>query len=268
MVQERPVDGVVGTPRPGRSGAGAGGTYDRIGVGYSDQRVPEPTWEALIHAALGSSRTVVNVGAGSGSYEPTDRRVVAVEPSSTMLAQRVGLHPAVQGVAEHLPFPDDTFDAAMGVLTVHHWTDPARGLAEMARVARRQVLVVFEPLAAHRFWLLDYFPEALSSDVELNAPTPSDVGRHLDVIDVQTMGVPAECRDGVAAAYWRRPHAYLDPVVQRSMSLLALLPDDVVARGAAALASDLDDGTWHARHGHLLEQERADFGYRLVVAGT
>ena len=264
--KERWVDAVVGSLRA--EGTGADALYDRIGVGYAGQRVSEPTWVSQIGAALGASRSVLNVGAGSGNYEPVDRRVVALEPSSTMLAQRDGRHPAVQGVAEHLPFPDGCFDAALGTFTVHHWTDPARGLAELARVADRQVLVVFEPLVAHGFWLLDYFPEVLTSDVELNAPTPDDVGRHLDVVDVQTMWIPAECRDGVAAAYWRRPEAYLDPVVQRSMSLLALLPESVVARGTAELAADLADGTWLERHGHLLEQDRADYGYRLVIAGS
>lgn len=241
-------------------------TYDRIGTGYATQRVPEPTWVAQIGAALGDATSIVNVGAGSGNYEPTDRPVVALEPSSTMLAQRSSVHPAVQGVAEHLPFRTGAFDVALGTFTVHHWPDRAAGLRELRRVSRRQVLVVYEPLVVHRFWLVDYFPEVLASDVEANAPTPDEIGRHLDVVDLQTMWIPADCRDGVAAAYWRRPEAYLDPAVQRSMSILALLPDDVVARGTARLASDLEDGTWSSRHGHLLDQERADYGYRLVVA--
>ena len=115
--------------------------------------------------------------------------------------------------------------------------------------------------------MIDYFPESLDSPAESNAPTPASIGTVLDVVDVQTMWIPAECSDGVAAAYWRRPEAYLDPAVQQSMSLLALLPRDVLARGTARLRSDLDDGTWLARHGHLLEQDTADYGYRLVIAG-
>ncbi len=242
--------------------------YDRIGRGYSTQRIPEPTWAAQIDAALGEAASVLNVGAGSGNYEPVQRSVVALEPSWEMLAQRRSPHPAVQGVAEHLPFPDDSFDAAMGVLTVHHWTDQRAGLDELRRVSARQVLMVFEPLEAHRFWLLDYFPEALDSPVESSAPTPDTLAEVLDVVDVQTMWIPADCSDGVAAAYWRRPEAYLDPDVQRSMSLLALLPHDVLARGTARLASDLEDGTWNDRHGHLLDQDTADYGYRLVIAGN
>lgn len=241
--------------------------YDRIGKGYSAKRIPEPTWVAQIAAALGDARTVLNVGAGSGNYEPTDRSVVALEPSWEMLSQRRSTHPAVRGVAEHLPFADGTFDATMGTLTVHHWSDRAAGLRELQRVSDRQVLVVYDPLVAHSFWMVDYFPEALDSPIESNAPTPQSIGEVLRVIDVQTMWIPADCSDGVAAAYWRRPEAYLDPAVQRSMSLLALLPPDVLERGSAQLRADLDDGTWHARHGHLLELDRADYGYRLLIAG-
>jgi SAM-dependent methyltransferase len=242
--------------------------YDRIGRGYAAQRVPEPTWVAQIEAALGDAGSVLNVGAGSGNYEPRDRSVVALEPSSAMLAQRSNPHPAVQGTAEQLPFPDSTFDAAMGTFTVHHWTDQLAGLRELRRVSKRQLLVVYEPLEAHRFWLLDYFPEVLAAPTESNAPTPDTLRATLDVIDVQAMWIPADCSDGVAAAYWRRPEAYLDPAVQRSMSILALLPDEVIARGTTRLESDLEDGTWLAHHAHLLEQDAADYGYRLVVAGS
>lgn len=240
--------------------------YDRIGTGYATQRIPEPSWVAQIDSALGDSGTVLNVGAGTGNYEPTDRSVVALEPSTAMLAQRRSRHPSVQGVAERLPFLDASFDAAMCTFTVHHWSDQMAGLREMRRVSGRQVLVVYEPLIAHRFWLVDYFREILDSPAETGAPTPREIADVLDVLDVQTLWIPADCSDGVAAAYWRRPEAYLDPAVQRSMSILALLPDDVVARGTARLASDLRDGTWIRRHGALLEQERADYGYRLVIA--
>ncbi len=240
--------------------------YDQIGRGYAAQRVPEPTWVAQIEAALGDAESVLNVGAGSGNYEPAGRSVVALEPSSAMLAQRSNPRAAVQGAAEQLPFRDATFDAAMGTFTVHHWTDQPAGLRELRRVSKQQVLVVYEPLAAHRFWLLDYFPEVLDAPTESDAPTPDDIGTVLDVIDVQTMWIPADCSDGVAAAYWRRPEAYLDPAVQQSMSILALLPHDVIARGVDRLASDLEDGTWLAHHAHLLDRDAADYGYRLVIA--
>jgi hypothetical protein len=246
----------------------AGPIYDRIGRGYAAQRIPEPSWVAQIDVALGDAVSVLNVGAGSGNYEPVARSVVALEPSSEMLTQRVNSHPAVRGTAEHLPFRSGTFDATLGTFTVHHWSDRVAGLWELRRVSERQVLVVYEPLVAHEFWLLDYFPEVLAAPTESSAPTPDDIAAVLDVVDVETMWIPAECSDGVAAAYWRRPEAYLDPAVQRSMSILALLPHEVIARGAARLAADLDDGTWLARHSHLLEQDRADYGYRLVVAAS
>lgn len=248
---------------------GAGTTapiYDRIGRGYAAQRIPEPSWIAQIDAALGDAGSVLNVGAGSGNYEPVDRAVIALEPSSAMLAQRSSPHPAVQGAAELLPFRDATFDAAMATFTVHHWTAKTSGLRELRRVAERQVLVVFEPLVTHDFWLLDYFPEVLAAPTETQAPTPADIGAILDLVDVQTLWIPADCTDGVAAAYWRRPEAYLDPAVQQSTSVLALLPDDALARGTARLASDLDDGTWLETHAQLLDQEAADYGYRLVIA--
>lgn len=240
--------------------------YDTIGEGYAAQRVAEPSWVTQISDALGDSRTIVNVGAGSGNYEPTDRGVVALEPSSTMIAQQTNSIPVVRGIAETLPFRTGAFDAALCTLTVHHWSDPDAGLQELRRVSERQVLVVYEPVVSMQFWLADYFPEVRESPMELDTPTPESIGRVLDVVDVQTMWIPAGCTDGVAAAHWRRPEAYLDPAVQRSMSMLALLPDDALARGTAALGADLADGTWHARYGHLLEQDEVDYGYRLVVA--
>jgi hypothetical protein len=155
----------------------------------------------------------------------------------------------------------------MGTLTVHHWRDRTAGLRELQRVSNRQVLVVYDPAVAHTFWMIDYFPEALDSPIERDAPTPQGIAQVLEVRDVQTMWIPADCSDGVAAAYWRRPEAYLDPAVQGSMSLLALLPPEVLERGSARLRADLDDGTWQRRHGHLLEMDRADYGYRLVISG-
>lgn len=241
--------------------------YDSIGQRYSDFRRPEPTWEQQIWQALGSARTVLNIGAGAGSYEPTDRTVVAVEPSATMIDQRPAMAaPAIQGVAEALPFADDTFDVAMGVLTMHHWTDPVRGLTELARVAPRQVLTVYEPAPAHDLWLVDYFPMVRTSDLEVNAPTPEFVGQTLAVTDVQTLWVPRECREGFAGAYWARPERYLDPGVQGSISMIALLDDAHVRYGTERLRSDLDSGRWHDKYAAGLPADRADFGYRLVIA--
>jgi SAM-dependent methyltransferase len=209
----------------------------------------------------------VNVGAGSGSYEPLDRTVVAVEPSPTMVAQRVGRSPLVtRATAEALPFPDRAFDAALAVLTVHHWADRAAGLREMRRVSRRQVVLFFEPLETHGFWALDYFPEAVELPTERTAPGEADLGAELRVREVVPVLVPADCRDGFGVAYWARPEAYLDPVVQAGMSWLAMLPDEVRRRGTEHLRRDLESGEWDRRLGHLRTQATYDGGYRLAVA--
>ncbi len=244
--------------------------YDSIGQRYAEARRADPRIAEQIRAALGDARHVVNVGAGTGNYEPTDRAVVAVEPSSTMLAQRApGAAPAVQGVAEHLPFADDTFDAAMATLTVHHWSDPAAGLAELRRVADRQVIFVFDRTHIATYWLVDdYFPEYWEMESEQRAPTPAEIGQHLDVRRVEVIPVPADCTDGFGAAYWQRPEAHLDPAVRASMSWLAQLDPAVVERDVARLAAELADGTWESKHGHLRQLDAIDLGYRLVVCGA
>src|SRR5215469_10025172 len=132
----------------------AGKLYDAIGVGYPATRQTEPRIAARIWAALGNADTVLNVGAGTGSYEPPDRDVTAVEPSAVMRAQRpVGAAPCVAATADRLPFPDQSFDAAMAVLSDHHWPDPIAGLQEMRRVARRVVLFNFDVAHLSEFWL-------------------------------------------------------------------------------------------------------------------
>lgn len=222
---------------------------------------------AAIHTALGDAATIVNVGAGAGSYEPRDRTVVAVDPSPTMLAQRRGRSGlVVRGVAEALPFADGTFEAALAVLTVHHWRDRAAGLGEMRRVSRRQVVFFFEPLESHGYWALDYFPGAVDLPFERDAPGEDDLRAALSVRDVRPVLVPADCRDGFGAAYWARPEAYLDPAVHAGMSWLALLPAAVVRRGTARLRRDLESGEWDRRHGHLRTQAFYDGGYRLAIA--
>lgn len=247
----------------------AGTTYQRIGLGYGGHRREEPSWQRAISAALGAASSVVNVGAGAGSYEPRDRSVVAVEPSTVMLGQRPdGAAPAVRAVAEALPFADDTFDAALAVLTVHHWSDPELGMAELRRVARLQVAVTWDPeVVATSFWFTrDYLPEALEREVGL--PTVREISAALGTTSaVSVLEVPHDCRDGFFAAYWRRPRAYLDPDVRGAISAFALLDQRLVDRAVRRLASDLDDGTWTARYGDLAAHESLDLGYRLVVAG-
>jgi SAM-dependent methyltransferase len=244
-------------------------TYDAIGKTYTRTRRPDPRIAARIAAALGDARSVVNVGAGAGSYEPTGSFVVAVDPSPTMLAQRAGdAGPAVVAVGEHLPFPDATFEAAMATLTLHHWPDVKRGLAEMRRVARRQVVFFFEPANSMAYWLGDYCPEVLQLPSERNAPGTDDIAAVLDVRSVEAVPVPADCTDGFGGAYWNRPERYLEPDVQAGISSFAQLDpaarDDFTRR----LRDDLESGAWDAKYGHLREQAECDLGYLLLTAGS
>jgi SAM-dependent methyltransferase len=220
---------------------------------------------AAITRALADAATVVNVGAGAGSYEPPDRRVVAVEPSAAMVAQRrPGSAPVVRASATHLPFRDASFAAALAVLTVHHWPDRPRGLAELARVARdRVVLLTWDP-ATPGFWLVDeYFPEIWTIDRPI-FPTLEDLRRALGAIEIRPLAVPHDCTDGFLGAYWRRPEAYLDPGVRGAISTFSKIGE--VEPGIARLRRDLDDGTWLRRHADLLDQADLDLGYRLVIA--
>lgn len=239
--------------------------YDRIGHGYSVGRRTDPRIAAHLEHALGDAGTVLNVGAGPGSYEPAGRRVVAVEPSAVMRAQRpAAAAPVVGAVAEALPFPDDTFDAAMAVLSDHHWRDPLAGYRELRRVARRLVVFQWDATWFDRFWLIrDYLPEALT----LRGRQPS-LRERVDVVDgrVLPVPVPADCVDGFFHAYWARPHAYLDPAVRRVTSVWARLGPEVEQRAVRVLAADLDSGAWERRNGHLLELDEVDLGARLVVA--
>lgn len=241
--------------------------YDEIGRSYTKTRREDPRVAAAIHSCLGTATTIVNVGAGAGSYEPADRVIVAVDPSVHMLRQRQGRTiNVVRGIAEALPFPDDAFDAAMAVLTVHHWSDPRAGLQEMRRVSQRQIVFFFEALHTHHFWGLDYFPEALALPSETNPPDEQLLREHLDVHAVHEVLVTHDCLDGFGAAFWARPEAYLDRDVQDGMSWLALLPADVRERGTRQLEADLASGEWDRRHGHLREQATFDAGYRIAIA--
>ena len=243
--------------------------YDRIGQGYTSTRRSDPRIAAAILDALENARSVLNVGAGAGAYEPSGGSVVAVEPSWHMIQQRAnGAPPAVQASAEALPFKAKAFDAALAVLTLHHWSDWRSGLREMRRTATRLVLFMFDPaVVARRFWLTEvYFPEIAELD-RGRSPSVAEVAAELDPCRVEPIAIPHDCVDGFLAAYWRRPEAYLDPEVRNSISALALVDDDVLAPGIARLRADLESGAWRERNAELLDLDALDLGYRLVVAG-
>lgn len=239
--------------------------YDSIGRGYAVHRRPDPRIARRIAEALGDALSVVNVGAGAGSYEPADRAVVAVEPSGEMVRQRAAdAAPAVRARAEQLPFRDRAFDAAMATLTIHHWADAARGLAEMRRVARERVAILTWDPGHAGWWLVrDYFPEIPVMDRAV-FPSLEVMRAALGPFEVHTIPVPADCVDGFLGAYWRRPEAYLDDGVRGAISTFAKLTD-VDAR-IARLRADLADGRWQARNDELLALDELDLGYRLVVA--
>lgn len=240
--------------------------YDRIGAGYARHRRADPRIARQVSGALGDAGRVVNVGAGTGSYEPVDRAVVAVEPSAVMVAQRpAAAAPAVRAVAEDLPFADGSFDAAMAVITVHHWTDLDAGLAELCRVAPRVVVLTFDPAIHFGYWLFDYLPEARQLPSAAGPPV-DDLARRLGARS-EVVAVPADCVDGFNWAYWRRPEAYLDAEVRACISGLAQLPTPVVEAAVARLAADLADGAWDARYGQLRRLEQIDGGFRLLVRG-
>jgi SAM-dependent methyltransferase len=241
--------------------------YDTIGDGYGVYRRPDPRIAAAISLTLEDADTVLNVGAGAGSYEPADRYVVAVEPALSMIRQRgAGSAPVVQASATHLPFRDEAFAAALAVLTLHHWPDRARGLAELARVARRRVVMLTWDPASPNFWLIDdYFPALAAMDRPI-FPTIEELRRAFGHIEIHALPIPHDCTDGFLGAYWRRPHAYLDPGVRGAISTFTKL--DSPEPGLSRLRNDLADGTWERRHGHLLAASELDLGYCWVIART
>ncbi len=244
--------------------------YDRIGVGYRQVRRPDPRIAARIEAALGDARTVLNVGAGTGSYEPSDRDVTAVEPSRVMIDQRPpGAAPVVQANAETLPFADDDFDAAMAIVTIHHWAEVAAGLAEMARVARRVVVLTFDPAPMSQLWLVrDYFPSTLDIHGEAMPPIVELAAMLGPSARIEPVPIPRGCEDGFFCALWDRPEMHLDPEVRRASSVWHLAPVEETERGLAALRADLETGAWDERHGHLRTAAELDVGLRLIVAGA
>ncbi|MGX7825441.1 class I SAM-dependent methyltransferase [Actinokineospora sp. 24-640] len=221
---------------------------------------------AAILAALGDARSVVDVGAGTGSYEPGGRTVLAIEPSAEMVRQRPRTAaPVVRGVAEALPVRDQAVDAALAVLTVHHWGDWRGGLAELRRVAPRQVVLAYDTRLHAEFWLVrEYIPEV--ADLELSRPSADDIATELGADSVTPLPLPWDFTDGVFPAHWRRPAAYLDPQVRRTCSALARTDPDAVVRGIRRLRDDLESGRWHEQHQDLLALDQWDAGFRLIVS--
>lgn len=247
--------------------------YEQHGQAYATLRRTDPRIEAQLHRALGAARTVLNVGAGAGSYEPRDRWVLAVEPSATMRAQRpAGAAPAVDAVAEHLPFDDDSVDAVMASMTIHQWEDVGRGLREMRRVSRGPVVVLtVDAPALGQFWLSEYVPEVVAVE-EARFPPVDEVVDVLSeggaTVEVDVVAVPRDCVDGFGEAFFARPEAFLRPEVCAATSALVLCDPDAVRRGLDRLREDLGTGAWDRRHGHLRTQAERRGALRLVTASA
>ncbi|PRY13554.1 class I SAM-dependent methyltransferase [Kineococcus rhizosphaerae] len=259
------------TPRT--DGSAGDADYARIGTGYSTYRRPDPVIAAAVETALGTAETVLNVGAGAGSYEPAERRVSAVEPSATMRRQRPPhLSVAVDATAEHLPFDDGAFDAAMATFTVHQWPDLAAGLAEVRRVTRGPVLVLTcDPAALEASWLTRYAPEVIATEarrypaiaaIERALTGPGAAGAR---VEVRAVDIPLGCVDGFSEAYYGRPELLLDPGARRANSAWSFVGPEVERRFEQTLRADLDSGAWDAEFGHLRRQPTFAGSLRLVV---
>lgn len=243
--------------------------YDRLGHGYAGQRQTDPRIAAYINQALGDAQTVLNVGAGAGSYEPTDRYVVAAEPSASMRSQRLANNrtPAINAKADSLPFDDKAFDASMALVTVHHWPDIAKGIQEMRRVTKKQVVIMsFDPDALDNFWNAQYFPELIAVE-KARYPTVDFIQQSLGgKSEVIPIPIPLDCLDGFQEAYYGRPEAFLSKTVRQSQSAWGFLPDGMEDRLVKALADDLASGEWDRKYGHFRTQVSFAGALRLVVA--
>jgi len=244
--------------------------YERIGRGYAQTRREDPRLAGRIHAALGDAATVVNVGAGTGSYEPRDRHVVAIEPSDVMASQRPPeLAPAIRASAGELPLRDQSVDAAMAVLTIHHWDEEReRGVRELRRVARGPVAILtIDPDVSGRMWLMaDYLPEVAALDRRIMPPVDAIAGWLGGAVTAEVVKIPHDTPDWTLMSFWAHPERVLDPVARASTSGFARMSDEVVERVVTAVEEDLTTGAWDRRHGHLRQLESFDAGLRLIVA--
>jgi SAM-dependent methyltransferase len=242
--------------------------YDSSGKTYSSRRETEPKIAEYIYRSLGDAKTVLNVGAGAGSYEPEDRYVVAIEPSATMRSQRLanGKTPAINASADHIPFDDMAFDAVTAFLTIHHWPDIKKGLSELQRVAKRKVVIMtFDPEALDRFWNAEYFPEVIAVEKQ-RYPTmefiTATLGDHCEIVEVP---VPLECVDGFQEAFYGRPEAFLDKQIRLAQSAWGFIPDDLQEVIVSRLANDLASGAWDRKYGHFRSQAEFVCALRLVI---
>jgi hypothetical protein len=238
--------------------------YDKIGKKYPNYRRPDLRINAIISNWLPDEGVILNIGAGVGSYEPVDREVVAVEPSSVMICRRPeNSAPVIQACAEALPFKDNSFECALGILTLHHWTDIKKGLTEALRVSGGKLMLLTWIGFVNHFWLLDYLPEIDESNAE-TFPSIQQLSAWLGPVETIAVPIPHDCSDGFLCAYWRRPEAYLNEDVRGAISTFSRIQN--ISDGIARLKADLDNGQWEKRHGYLLQEKEIDFGYRLVLA--
>jgi SAM-dependent methyltransferase len=239
--------------------------YKIVGKHYSSLRQPDPRIAEVIHSELDDAQSIVNIGAGTGSYEPPDKQIAAVEPSETMIAQRVdGINTEVyRASAENLPFDSNAFDVALAVLTIHHWDSWEKGLQEALRVARDKIVLLTWVGMPEGFWLFDYFPEIEHIDKDL-FPTVEQMSTVLGDVEVKTIPIPSDCTDGFLCAYWARPECYLDPRIRSAISTFSRIKS--VEDGVKKLSMDIESGEWYRKYGHLKEMPEFDFGYRLIVS--
>jgi SAM-dependent methyltransferase len=244
--------------------------YEAIGRSYAGTRREDPRIAQRIHTALGDARSVVNVGAGTGSYEPADRHVIAIEPSDVMAGQRPPQRvPAIRAAADELPLRDDSVDAAMAILTLHHWDSAQeRGVRELRRVARERVVILtYDARVSGRMWLMtDYLPEVAHLDHDIFPTTETLAGWLGGEVDAQPLLLPRDTSDWMLGSFWAHPERVLDAQARANTSGFARMPREIVERVVGALRRDLEDGSWDARHGRLRELEEYDVGLRLVVA--
>ena len=238
--------------------------YDNLAIEYLNYRAPDPRIGAAIWKHIPAGGTVLNVGAGQGSYEPNDCAVIAIEPSQEMIARRSSTKaPAVQGIAEHLPFDVDCFDTSLAILTIHHWQDLRQGLSELKRVTRGKIVILTWNGVIGDFWLPEYLPCIERIDKDLFPPIDelcNILGAHTEV---EPIDIPHDCSDGFMGAYWRRPEMYLNASARQAISTFSRVGD--VKNGLDHLRDDLDSGRWHRKHKSLMQKTTLDCGYRLVV---